>query len=201
MSGFLRAVALVAALVTAPGICLAQQSPGEIRSPILTLDQERLFLESAWGKRAKAELDAVSTELAAENRRIEAELTAEEKSLTEQRETMPVDEFRAAADAFDERVTEIRRVQDGKARDVGRILDTERQKFFQEVFPILGEVMQQRGAVVILDARAIFIAADVIDVTDELLARADEKLGAGAAETTQGTDSVPPANNGTDDGN
>jgi Skp family chaperone for outer membrane proteins len=201
MSGFLRAVALVAALVTAPGICLAQQSPGEIRSPILTLDQERLFLESAWGKRAKAELDAVSTELAAENRRIEAELTAEEKSLTEQRETMPVDEFRAAADAFDERVTEIRRVQDGKARDVGRILDTERQKFFQEVFPILGEVMQQRGAVVILDARAIFIAADVIDVTDELLARADEKLGAGAAETTQGSDSVPPANNGTNDGN
>jgi Skp family chaperone for outer membrane proteins len=201
MSGFLRAVALVAALVTAPGICLAQQSPSEIRSPILTLDQERLFLESAWGKRAKAELDAVSTELAAENRRIEAELTAEEKSLTEQRETMPVDEFRAAADAFDERVTEIRRVQDSKARDVGRILDTERQKFFQEVFPILGEVMQQRGAVVILDARAIFIAADVIDVTDELLARADEKLGAGAAETTQGSDSVPPANNGTDDGN
>ncbi|MDH5454042.1 MAG: OmpH family outer membrane protein [Paracoccaceae bacterium] len=201
MFGLLRAVALVAALVAATGMCLAQQSPSDIRSPILTLDQERLFLESAWGKRAKAELDVVSTELAAENRRIEAELTAEEKSLTEQRETMPMDEFRAAADAFDERVTEIRRVQDGKARDVGRILDSERQKFFQAVFPILGEVMQQRGAVVILDARAIFIAADVIDVTDELLARADEKLGAGANETTQGTDSMPPANNGTNDGN
>ncbi|MFZ1727225.1 MAG: OmpH family outer membrane protein [Albidovulum sp.] len=200
MSGILRAL-LVAAIFAAAGhIGHAQQSPDEIRSPILTLDQERFFTESAWGKRAKADVDAVSTALAAENRKLEADLTAEEKSLTEQRETMPADEFRAAADAFDVRVTEIRRTQDGKARDVGRMLDTERQKFFKAAFPILGEVMQKRGAVAILDARAIFISADVIDVTDELIAQADAVLKAGSGQPDDNAENPAPSDNGTDGG-
>jgi Skp family chaperone for outer membrane proteins len=201
MSGIMRAF-FVAAIFAATGLTgHAQQSPSEIHSPILTLDQERFFAESAWGKRAKADVDAVSTALAAENRKLEADLTAEEKSLTEQRETMPADEFRAAADAFDVRVTEIRRTQDGKARDIGRMLDTERQKFFKAAFPVLGKVMQMRGAVAILDARAIFVSADVIDVTDEMIAQVDAVLAAGPGQTDANEENPAPSGNGTDGGN
>ncbi|MCB2135039.1 MAG: OmpH family outer membrane protein, partial [Rhodobacteraceae bacterium] len=163
-----------------------------LRSPILTLDQERFFNGSLWGQRAQAEVDAASATLSAENRRIEAELTGEEKELTEKRATMPADEFRTAADAFDARVTEIRREQDGKAREIGRILETERQQFYQAALPILGEVLQSRGAVAILDVRAIFVSADAIDVTDDVIATVNARLGSGAPEAQDAPPVTPP---------
>ena len=199
MGGFLRAIVLAIA-IAAPAFPVSAQQLDEVRSPILTLDQERFFVESAWGKRAMAEIEAVSTALAAENRQIEAELTVEEKSLTEQRATLSVENFRAAADAFDAKVTMIRQQQDGKARDVGRMRDTERQQFYRAALPVMGEVMRSRGAVAILDARAIFISADVIDATDEMIATVDERVGAGPGNASSELETAPPAINGTDAG-
>ena len=57
-------------------------------SPVLTIDSERMFRESAFGRRVSAEIEARSIELAAENREIEAALEAEERELTEQRPDM-----------------------------------------------------------------------------------------------------------------
>ena len=56
----------------------------------------------------------------AENRRIEAELTAEERTLTEIRDDLSPVQFRARAAAFDEKVQRLRREQDEKARALGQ---------------------------------------------------------------------------------
>lgn len=165
-------------LTLAMGSVAAAQD-GTQPSPILTLDQERLFQETAWGKRAARNIEQVSAELAAENRRIETDLTAEEKALTDQRGSMESEAFRTAADAFDAKVTEIRQQQDAKVRAIGRMQEAERQRFFAAVFPVIEEVVRSRGAVVVLDSRAIFLAADAIDVTDDLVLRIDEVIGEG----------------------
>jgi Skp family chaperone for outer membrane proteins len=179
----LAAAAIAAlALFASPEARSQDVAPGQIlASPVLTLDQERLFAESQWGKRAVADLDARSQALAAENRKIEGDLTAEEKALTERRPGMEPAAFRAEADAFDAKVVEIRATQDGKVRDLNRLREAERQAFFQAAFPILGEVMRDRGAVAILDNRAIFVASNSIDVTDEMIRRIDAAVGAGKA--------------------
>lgn len=152
-----------------------------LQAPILTLNDERLFDRSAWGARAEAEIEAAANGLATENRRIEAQLLAEEKSLTDRRAGMDPAAFRAEADAFDERVIGIRRAQDLKARAISRLREAERRAFFSAAVPILSEVMRKHGAVAILDARAIFLAETQIDVTDEVVALADQRLGPGAA--------------------
>jgi Skp family chaperone for outer membrane proteins len=154
---------------------------GEVLSPILTVDQERAFAGSAWGKRAAAEIEAASAALAAENRRIEAELTAEERALTAERATAEPAAFRAKADAFDAKVVAIRAEQDAKERDLNRLRDAERQAFFAAALPVLGQVMRDRGAVAILDSRAIFVAANAIDVTDMVIGALDGAIGAGRA--------------------
>lgn len=158
----------------------------ETIAPILTLDQESLFSQSLWGKRAVAEIEADSRILQAENRNIEAALTAEEKALTDQRTRMAPDEFRKLADEFDTRVTGIRQAQESKARSLGEERERERQAFFDAVLPIMGEVMSERGAVAILDNRAVFLSVRSIDVTDDMLARIDERLGAGPQADTTG---------------
>lgn len=190
----LRFLALALAVALGGGMAQAQDAPrGSITvpSPILTLDPERVFAESLWGKRVAAAITAELETLAAENARIADELVVEERDLTERRATMPPEEFRAAADAFDAKVTEIRRTQDGRSRDIARRADAEKLAYYQALFVPLSEVLKARGAVAILDRAAIFLASDAIDVTDEVIARADALLGAGPAATAPGETPTP----------
>jgi Skp family chaperone for outer membrane proteins len=175
-----------AALALSIGLALpvAAQDRSKTPSPILTVDQEGLFQRSAFGARAEADLSAEAAALAAENRKIEADLAEEERRLTEQRATMDPVAFRALAAQFDEKVVEIRRTQDQKGRELARRPEEARQEFFRAALDILADLVRERGAVAILDNRAILISADAIDVTDEAIRRIDEVLGDGTTPIT-----------------
>lgn len=157
---------------------------GAVRSPVLTVDPDQLFEGSLFGQRVMEQVRAETEALATENRRIEAALTAEEQTLTEQRATMAVEEFRAAADAFDERVQGIRRAQDAKERALDRLQVEGRDQFLVAAQPILGRLMLERGAAVMLDRRSVFLGFGAIDVTEAAIAAIDAELGDGSALTS-----------------
>lgn len=173
-----RAVWLILVCLLAALPAAAQQI-GLPQSPILTISSERLFAESVFGKRVAQEIEAEGQLLAAENRRIEAELTAEEKALTERRPGMSPEEFRALADAFDEKVQTIRKTQDAKARRLNQQRDEARAAFFDAARPVLAEVMREAGAGVILERASVFLSANATDVTDLAIGRMDAALGDG----------------------
>ncbi len=164
--------------VFAPAPVPAQQL-GLVQSPILTIDAERLFAESAFGKRVAREISTQSAVLTSENRRIEAELTAEEKDLTTRRPGMDPKDFRKLADAFDAKVQEIRRTQDAKARALAQRQEAARATFLNTARPVLAALMKEAGAAVILERSSVFLSADVSDVTDLAISRIDEVLGEG----------------------
>lgn len=174
----MRALALLAAVIlTLGGQATAQDVP---QSPILTIDLDRLFDETRLGARASAQVEAEAVALTEENRRIEAELVEEESALTEQRAALTPEEFRTLADEFDAKVQRIRAEQDAKTRDLAVLRESVRQGFLAEIGGILTEIVNERGAVVVLERRDIFISADRIDVTDEAIVRINQALGAGA---------------------
>lgn len=170
----------------APGRGYPEFPVARPQAPVLTLDQERLFADSAFGRRVRDELEAASQALAAENREIEAELLAEERALTERRPEMPPEEFRALAEAFDEKAMGFRRRQDAKARALQRRDEAERAAFFRAVSPILSDLVAELGAVAILDDRAVLFAAPSIDVTERAIARIDREIGAGESLSPEG---------------
>ncbi|MBF9029908.1 OmpH family outer membrane protein [Rhodobacterales bacterium HKCCE3408] len=174
---FLRSC-LLALLLAAPAMA-QDTSPAPVPEGILVLDQDRFFAGSAYGRRAQSELDAASRALAAENRRIEAELTAEELDLTERRETLPREEFVVLAEDFDARVESIRTEQDSKARALTNAADAARQRFFELAVPILLELVRDRNAAAILDSRTVLLSADTVDITEQAIAAIDERLGSG----------------------
>lgn len=157
------------------------QQVGVPRAPLLTIDRDRLYTESAYGRRVQEELLTASRDLASENRAIEAELAAREQELTEQRPSLSFEEFRALADAFDARVTRLRNEQDAKSRALQRRRELERQSFFAEALPVLSQIVREAGALAILDRSAVFLAADEIDVTVLAIQRLDQALAAGQA--------------------
>jgi Skp family chaperone for outer membrane proteins len=166
--------ALAVAALLFGAVQVSAQEP--VASPILTIDQERLFVESAFGKAVTARETAAAKALEAENARIEAALIAEEQDLTERRASLSAKEFAALADAFDVKVVRIRSEQDAKVRDLTRSREGDRKEFFRAAIPILGELLVERQAVAIVDKEAIVLSLSAIDVTDAAIAKVDQAL-------------------------
>ncbi|MBO6897417.1 MAG: OmpH family outer membrane protein [Shimia sp.] len=180
----LRLVLLAGALWSAP-FAWAQdiQLP---QSPILTVDSEALFSQSTFGRQVAQELAAEESVLLAENRRIQAELTEEERVLTEKRSEMEPDAFRAVAEAFDARVVQIRNEQDAKAANLEQRRLQEQEAFIRVASPILTKLMQDAGASVILERREVLLGDPAVDVTAIAIERLNKALGDGAV-----SDAVP----------
>jgi Skp family chaperone for outer membrane proteins len=185
-----RLVAIFGLMLSAATVA-AQETPVPV-SPVLTIDQERLFSETRPGLRSARAIEGEAEALAEENRRIEEELRAEELDLTARRSELSAEEFTTLADAFDQKVQRIRAEQDAKARRIAEMQEEARQSFLIEVGGILSDLVRERGAVVILDRRDVFLSADIIDITDEAIARINETTAGDtdAAEDGAG-DGVP----------
>ncbi|PQO22777.1 outer membrane chaperone Skp [Rhodobacteraceae bacterium WD3A24] len=179
------------ALFGAPQIGHAQGFALGETAPVRTLDQERLFSESQFGQRVRRDVERASRELAAENERLQSELSAEEEELARRRAELAPDEFRALADEFNARVERIRREQEAKARAISQMRESERQQFFEAALPVLTALLRESGAVAILDSRAIFIAVDRIDITEQAIERLDDELGQGERATPEPVTEVP----------
>lgn len=193
MRRFARIVSTLLAFVLAGSFAVAQEQSVQtqrsvvqtqrgvvVQSPILTVDTDRLYSQSAFGLRVAREIDERGATLAAENRKIEAELTAEEQELTDKRATLTPEDFRPLADAFDEKVQNTRRVQEAKGRELSQLLEKEQIAFLNAAAPVLETLMRDAGAALILERRSVFLSANAIDITDDAIARIDAVLGDGA---------------------
>lgn len=190
----LLSLSAVASLWLAPFQAVAQQVSATSPSPIVIIESDRLYEQSLFSQRVQQEQEARKAVLLAENRQIAAELAEEEKRLTEQRNSMEASDFRLLADAFDNRVEEIRRIQDEKERDIIRFAEEERIRFFQELVPVLERILNERGASIVLEKRSTFASSSALNVTDRTLAIANGLLGDGVSEKdTEATD--PPVDN------
>lgn len=156
-----------------------EEGPAPV-SPVLTVDQDSLYLDSAWGLRAQGVLEAEGARVAEENERLTRMLSSEEADLTRQRATLEASEFRRLAEAFDLRATEIRRERAQAVQALNAWADADRSAFLRAALPVMGEVMQQRGAAVVLDGRTVFVSLEGIDITATLIEALDQALGDGA---------------------
>ncbi|MEL6566462.1 MAG: OmpH family outer membrane protein [Pseudomonadota bacterium] len=169
-------VALIVIIGFAP---LAQAQV--VQSPILTIDSERLYRDSAFGQRVVREIEARTRALTEENQRLEAELEAEEQALTEQRASLTPEEFRALADAFDARVQAIRREREARNQENIALLDENRDRFLRAALPVLNAIMRDVGAAAVLEVRSVFVSSNAIDITDRAIAEIDASVGDGTA--------------------
>lgn len=172
-----RITFLIGALLSAPFAFAQQQALPQ--SQVLTVDSDVMFSQSQFGVRVAQELAADESILLAENRRIQAELTAEEKALTEKRGEMEADAFRAVAEAFDARVVQIRKEQDQKAANLERRRQREQDAFIRVASPILTTLMRDAGARVILEQRDVLLRDPAVDVTSFAIERINQTLGDG----------------------
>ena len=147
-----------------------------VQSPILILDSERMFSESAPGRALMAELERARIDLQAKNDRIVADLEAEELDLTQRRAELEPEAFRTLAEAFDEKAQRTRAERAEELQALNARLDRERRMFLESVAPVLETIMLEAGAAVVLEQREVFINLRVVDITDLAIQRIDASL-------------------------
>ncbi len=153
----------------------AQQSD----PPVLIIDSERLFFETAYGGNLTAVLATQAAALQAENDEIVDKLTQEERSLTLRRPEMTIEAFRAEAEAFDVKVQEVRRVRDAKNVDLQVATAQARAQFEDQVRGVIANIMLERGASLVLEQRNVVLSVRAANITDDAIARIDRELGDG----------------------
>ncbi len=171
--GFVRHVQLVSLCLLVFGVAASAQQQFTLRSPIVVLDRERFYQESVFGQRQQRWLETESAALRNENRQIEMELTEEEQQLTELRNTVDRVTFQNMADAFNAKVERLRGGQDFKAQRLTQITEIAQSSFFDRAKPILFDLAQETGALVVLDKQSVIASADYIDITDIAIRRVD----------------------------
>ena len=156
--------------------------PSDAQTSIVVLNQERLLSQTLYGQRIQREVEAAGSALASENREIEARLAEEELALTERRAEMTPEAFRPIAEEFDTRVNGIRAAQEAKSRALQQQAEAAQQEFFEISFPVLIEILRQRGASVLMDHRAVLLSAEGVDITETAIAMIDARIGEGDPE-------------------
>ncbi len=179
LQGPLRALCVLTLLAVA--MPLSAQQLGVPQTDVLTISSERLFADSAFGQRVFREIEAESTLLAEENERIVAQLSKEEKDLTEQRAELSAEEFRPLAEAFDEKVQSHRDGQRAKLDALARRGEEARGQFFEMAQPVLIELLREFGASIVIERSNVVLSSDASDITNAAIARIDAAIGDGAS--------------------
>lgn len=161
-------------LLALPAFAQQQSEP-----QVLIIDSERLYFETLYGRRLARDLAAQTAEVQVENDEIVAELTEEERSLTQRRPQMAPEIFRAEADAFDEKVQEVRSARDAKNLELQAATVDARAQFEESVQSIVANVMLERGATMVLEQRNVVLSVRSANITDDVIVRIDAVLGDG----------------------
>lgn len=162
-------LAIVVAAMVSGAVAAAQDAP----NGVLVVNMDRLLNDSLPARDIKAQADDLRAQLRAEHEEAQAVLRAEETELAELRETLDAEAFRARAAAFEERVRGWKRATNVDSARLQRGLFDATEELKAALGPILGDLMAETQAAVMLDAREALLFANQVDVTDEAIKRLD----------------------------
>ncbi|MFO1140866.1 MAG: OmpH family outer membrane protein [Amaricoccus sp.] len=150
--------------------------------PFLFINQEKILTGSKTGQALLADEDRQRDAMRGEARALDASFEEEESKLTEQRPTMPPEEFRKLSDAFDARVVKARKEQDDRASALAQQFDQRRRQFYAQVAPILVMLMDRYGAKAIFDENSVLLADQSLNITQAVIAEIDARAATNAPE-------------------
>lgn len=177
MRSRLWALILGAVLSLGSGAVAAQSLDPALTS-VVTLDQDRFFRASAFGRAVLADFDSQQRAMIEENRQLFEALEAEERELTEMRANMTPEAFAPLATAFDQKADRYRKTQAEKERVLNEMPAREFQRFWQAATPVLRALMREIGAKAIINQQFVILGAENIDITDQAIARMDQAFPA-----------------------
>ena len=155
---------------------VAQPLSAAEKSELFTVDMTKLLRSSEFGKNIIAANNIARKKLQSENEELEKKLLLEEKELSELRKNLSVEEFRPKALEFDKRVSTIRAEQGKKEEILNKKVRKEETDFFKRIYPLLYEILIERGGLILVDQRNIILWDNSVDITDDAIQAINQAL-------------------------
>ena len=148
---------------------------------IATLDQEILFRNSLFGQRVFKEVSDESDILLEQELLLQSQLETEESLLTAERKKIDTEKFKKLASAFDEKVQKIRAETTQNRMKLGEYSESEQNRFFKIILPVLVQLSDEFGITTLLDHRMAILSLK--DITDAAIERVNKIIGDGKEMT------------------
>ena len=156
---------------------VAQPLLASEKSSLFTVDMSKLFRSSDFGKSIILSNNQARQKLQDENVELETKLLSEEKELSEQRKILSLDEFRPKALEFDKKVSIIRTEQSKKEENLKNKARIEEAEFYKKIYPLLYELLLEKGGSVLIDQRNAIFWDSSTDITDDAIKLINQVLG------------------------
>lgn len=180
MKTLVKAVIVTAILmIWMPAVSMAADS-----TAVAVVDVQKLLKDSKAGINIQQQLETHKTKFLAEIAQQEQKLRDDEKALSGQRGSLPVEEFAKKAREFESELTESRRLaqerkralEDAAAKSIGKLRD--------EIVKIVQQISDEKGYSLVINRQNVVISSKGMDITDETLARLDKAVSQIALEIT-----------------
>ena len=145
-------------------------------SSLFTVDMSKLFRSSDFGKNIISTNNKARQDLQNENEELESKLLSEEKELSKQRKILSLDEFRPKALEFDKKVSIIRKAQGEKEKKLNNEVRKKESEFYKRIYPLLYELLLDRGGSVLVDQRNVILWNSSSDITDDAIKLINRQL-------------------------
>ena len=184
MAGFLRLsrkwawvwisviAGMVAPAVQAQGLSYSVAE----ESQVLVLDIRRALNESNAGQLILEKYKAAIIALNNEFNILQTQLIAEEQELRDLRSSMEVSEFVKLAESFDQKSTQAREEYRLRKQAIDDELNENTDRLARILSQYAGEVMEEKGATVVLMKNQVIVSSNAIDITSRVMERANQLI-------------------------
>lgn len=163
---------MVAPAVQAQG--LSYSVAGETQ--VLVLDIRRALNESNAGQLILEKYKAAIIALNNEFNILQTQLIAEEQELRDLRSSMEVSEFVKLAESFDQKSTQAREEYRLRKQAIDDELNENTDRLARILSQYAGEVMEEKGATVVLMKNQVIVSSNAIDITSGVMERANQLI-------------------------
>ena len=146
-------------------------------SPILIVNVDRIYRESAAGRSISAAEAELVKQAETELRARRDALTTEEQALAAERDTLSPSQLEERTAQFRASVAELRQFRRERGVAIQKAVSAARVVLKQALQPVLVAIMRERRAAAMLDARNVVLSASALDITDEAIRRLDAAAG------------------------
>lgn len=172
-----RASSVCRALLSAAVLACASaaaQPVGAQGAPVVVVDLDRAVRESAAAADLREREVAARRALQTEFDAVTAALELREGEMVELRRNMEPEAFDVLVKEFDARVRDARRGAQEQGAALQARFGAAQSALLERIRPIVGALMRERGAVAVLERKAVVVAEQSLDVTDALILAMNE---------------------------
>ncbi len=167
-------VQLTAALLLvtcAVPLAQAQTQPTIADHSVLVVDRERVLRDSAPGRALAAAIQEQRLALQSASAEVEKAMEAEETEIDQIRDRLTPQQFEERLRDFDQRVRQVRRDSQQASQALHSRVNDARREMEQALNLVLRDILEERGASVLLNAQTVIMAREEIDITGEAIDR------------------------------